>query len=280
MNQEDFITKKPNCPFLQQYISYYYFHNSLGGHRKRYIYYPNTKCALTIYKNSKVTFSDKYSITEPDTKTDFSFLYSGIQKQLRTSEIIAPFEKIGIIFNELGINHFIRQPLSSITTHPVDKHFNYFGNDLINSCKSIYNTKELDEKINLLDNFLKKKFCDFQDEQFKNCIHTIISSKQKLTVSEISEQLQINKKTLLRLFKKHLCCTTKEYLNIVQFRKSLNEYLLINKTQSFTELAINSQYYDQSQFINHFKKLSGENPKTFFKNIKHIGSEDTFWTFQ
>tara|TARA_B110000902_G_C14262057_1_gene570118 strand:+ start:92 stop:937 length:846 start_codon:yes stop_codon:yes gene_type:complete len=281
MNQEKFITKKPNSPFLQQYISYYYFHNSLDDYdRKKYIYYPNIKSALTIYKNSKVTFNDTYSITEPDSETDFSFLYSGIQKQLRTSEIIAPFDKIGIVFNELGINHFIKQPLSSILTHTDDKQFNHFGNDLINSCKSIYNTIELNEKINLLDNFFESKFCDFKDDKLKDCIHTIDSSKQKLTVSEVSEQLQINRKTLLRLFKKHLCCTTKEYLNIIQFRKSLNQYLLINKKQSFTELAIDSQYYDQSQFINHFKKLSGENPKTFFKNIEHLGSEDTFWTFQ
>jgi AraC-like DNA-binding protein len=280
MKREEFITKKPNSPFLQQYISYYYFHNSLGNYEsKKYIYYPNIKSALTIYKNSKVTFSDKYSRTEPDTKTDFSFLYSGIQKQLRTSEIIAPFNKIGIVFNELGINHFIKQPLSSITIHPVDKQFNHFGNDFINSCESIYNTKELDEKINLLDIFFESKFCDFQNKKFKDCIHTIVSSKDKLTVTELSEKLQINKKTLLRLFKNHLCCTTKEYLNIVQFRKSLNDYLLVNKKSSLTELALDSQYYDQSQFINHFKKLSGKNPKTFFKNIEHIGDEDIFWTF-
>jgi AraC-like DNA-binding protein len=281
MNREEFITRKPNNPFLQQYISYYYFHNSLGNYESnKYIYYPNIKNALTIYKNSKVIFYEKYSRTEPDTKTGFSFLYSGIQKQLRTSEIIAPFDKIGIVFNELGINHFIKQPLSSLTSNTIDKHFDYFGKDFVSSCKSIYSTKELDEKINLLDIFFESKFYDFQDKKFKDCMNTIISSKQKLTVSEVSEQLQINRKTLLRLFKKHLCCTTKEYLNIAQFRKSLNEYLLINKNQSFTELAIGSQYYDQSQFINHFKKLSGENPKTFFKNIKHLGNEDTFWTFQ
>lgn len=281
MNQDTFITRKPNTPFLHPYISYYYFHRSLESTvGKKYIYYPNTKSALTIYKNSKVTFDYNQSKTEPDTKTDFSFLYSGMQKQLRTSEIIAPFNKIGIVFNELGINHFIKQPLSSISSHPIDKYFPYFGNDLIKSCVSIYNEKELDKKVSALDVFFENKFCAFKDEKFKNCIRVIIDSKEKISVQELSESLQINRKTLLRLFKKHLCCTTKEYLNIVQFRKSLNDYLLENKNQSFTELALENQYYDQSQFIAHFKKLSGENPRAFFKNVERVGEEDVFWTFK
>ncbi len=281
MSREKFITKKPNNSFLRQYISYYYFHKSLDNSvEKRFIYYPNIKNALTIYKNSKVTFNENQSRTEPDSKTNFSILYSGIQKQLRITEIIAPFDKIGIVFNELGINHFVKEPLSNISNHSIDKHFNYFGNELVKSCEFIYNENDLDKKVSLLDSLFQNEFCDFKDKKIKSCITIILNSNEKLTVAELSERLQINKKTLLRLFRNHLCCTTKEYLNIVKFRKSLNDYLLVNKKLSLTELALKNQYYDQSQFINHFKKLSGKSPKSFFKNVKHLGAEDVFWTFQ
>lgn len=281
MRYEEFITIKPNNPLLQQYISYYYFHSSENNAVKnKYTYYPNTKSALTIYKNSKITFSFNQSKTEPDTETEFCFSYSGIQKYFRTAEIIAPFDKIGIVFNQLGINHFMKEPLSDILNNSVNMSFNYFGNDLIKSCKSIYHEKEIDKKVNLLDEFFESKLHDFQNKNFKDCVNLIISSNKKMTIEELAEKLNINKRTLLRLFKKHLYCTTKEFLNIIQFRKSLNYYLLVNKNLSFTDLALESQYYDQSQFINHFKKLSGENPKTFFKNIKHLGKEDIFWTFQ
>jgi len=278
MNREEFITMKPKNLFLRKYISYYYFHKSSDNSiERKYIYYPNFKSALTIYKKSKVKFTSNYSRTAPDAKTDFSFLYSGMQKQLRISEIIAPFDKIGIVFNKLGINHFIQPSLSEISNHSNNKHFNYFGKDLIKSCESVYKEKELDKKVSHLDIFFEKKFHGFKDERLKYCVNIILNSNNKLTVTELSEKLQINKKTLLRLFKKHLCCTTKEYLKIVQFRKSLNDYLLKNNKMSLTKLAIENQYYDQSQFISHFKSLSGEKPKTFFKKIKRFGTEDIFW---
>lgn len=281
MKQKEFVTHKPNSSFLQEHISYYYFHCSVDNSlQKRFMYYPNSKNALTIYRNSKVEYSCNHSRTIPDIETDFSFLYSGVQKQCRTAEIQAPFDKIGIVFQETGINHFIKVPLSSISGDPIDKSFTYFGNDLIACCESIYTEKNIESKVTLLDQFFEDKFCDFKEEVLKKCIYIIIESSEKFTVKELSNELDVSRKTLLRLFNKHMCCTVKEYIDIIQFRKSLTDYLLKNNNASLTEIALKNEYYDQSQFINHFKKLTGFNPKSFFKNVKHLGTEDTFWTFK
>ncbi len=279
--KEKFITQKPSNYFLQKYISYYYFHNSSNHEfHKKFIYYPNFKNALTIYKNSSVEFSDNHSISKPNCKTDFSFIYSGVQNQFRTAEIISPFDKIGIVFQELGINHFIEVPLSTISNHPIQMSFNYFGNNFIQLCQAVYNEEDLENKIKLLDNYFINHFIDFQEKTLKNCINLILNSKHKITVHELSKKCGVNRKSLLRLFKKHLCCTTKDYIDIVQFRGALNDYLQDNKRLSFTEIALENEYYDQAQFINHIKKLTGINPKKFFKNIKHLGNEDTFWAFK
>lgn len=281
MNKEKFITKKPKSTFLQQHISYYYFHSSSEKlTRKKIAFYPNIKNALTIYNKSKVSFYEDYSIVKPDTSIDYSVCYSGVQKVSRLTEIIGPFDKIGIVFNELGINHFINTELSSVLNDHWDKSFTYFGEALLSSCQLIYEEKDLDKKVELLDAFFENKYCGFDNISFKNCIDIILNEKDKLTVNELSEQSQIKPKTLLRLFKKHLCCTVKTYLNIVQFRKVLNEFLLKNKHLSLTDLALNNQYFDQAQFIHHFKKLAGEKPKAFFRNVKHLGEEATFWTIQ
>ncbi|MEO9572057.1 MAG: AraC family transcriptional regulator [Polaribacter sp.] len=278
--EEIFITRKPVNLFLQKYISYYYFHDSIkGSTAKKYAFYPNTKCALTIYKDSDVEFSSNHSKTVPSEKKELIFLYSGIQNKMRTAEIQVPFKKIGIVFQELGINHFIDQPLSEIMDNPIEKHFNFFKNDFTKNCFTIYNEKSIDEKIKILDAFFMDKYVDFKEILLKQSIELILNSNQKLSIIDLCEQLKTNRKTLLRLFKKHLCCTTKEYINIVQFRKALNDYLLINKKTSLTNIAISNEYYDQAQFINHFKKLTGINPKKFFNNIQHLGNEDTFWTF-
>ncbi len=279
--KEKFITQKPNSLFLHKYIAYYYFHcSSNHGLHKKFIYYPNIKNALTVYKNSNIEFSNNHSISKPNNKTDFSFIYSGVQNQFRTAEIISPFEKIGIVFQELGINHFIDIPLSTISNHPIEKSFNYFGNEFAQLFDAVYSEKNLANKVKLLDIFFTNKYRYFKEETLKDCVKTILNSKHKITVHELSNKYNISRKTLLRAFKKHLCCTTKDYIDIVQFRNALNDYLLLNTKLSFTELALENEYYDQAQFINHIKKLTGINPKKFFKNVKHLGEENTFWTFQ
>ncbi len=281
MKGEKFITQKPINPFLHKFISYYYFHFSEEKNlQKRFIYYPGYKCALTIYNHSSVKYGPNYSRVIPNKKSPFVFLYSGVQTQIRTAFILAPFDKIGIVFNALGINHFIEPSLDKISGRPIDMSFNHFGEDLINVCKSIYAEKSVEGKIQLLDLFFEKKYCDFKEERLKKCVQFILNSAHKPSVTELSQSFNLSRKTLLRWFNRHLCCSVKDYIDIVQFRKSLNQYLLESNQDSLTALALDNDYYDQAQFINHFKKLSGVNPKRFFKEVMHLGKEDTFWTFE
>ena len=280
MKQENFITHKPKNSFLRDYIAYYYFHScTTDSIQKKFIYYPGYKNALTIYRNATVEFGLNYSSVEPDKETDVIFLYSGVQKHFRTAYILSPFDKIGIVFRELGINHFIDGQLANLSNHPIDKSFDHFGEDITTTFKAIYAKETIDEKIKLLDQIFDHKFRGFREELLKESVDLIIHSSNKLQVKELSAKLNVSRRTLLRLFKKHLCCSVKDYIDIVQFRKSLDDYLLKNKVDSLTSLAHRNDYYDQSQFIHHFKKMAGVNPNDFFGNIDHIGQEDTYWTF-
>lgn len=282
MNHEVFVTQRPKSKFLQQYISHYYFHQApIDSLRKEFIYYPTHKNALTIYKGSKVEFGEGYSSVEPDPHQDFAFIYSGMQRQLRTALIKPPFDKIGIVFQALGINHFIESPLADFSSDPIQKSFDRFGMYMIPSCKLIYDEKNINVKVDLLDSYFEGSYRGFHEPIVRDCSGMIIDSQEKVTVNDLCEQLGVHRKTLLRLFNKHLCCSIKDYIDIVQFRKSLDHFLSEEQQASLTEIALKSDYYDQSQFINHFKKLTGVNPKHFFKNVECIGNENRlFWTFK
>ena len=282
MNEEKFITHKPINPTLTPYISYYYFHSS-KDHRlqKRFIYYPGFKNALTIYRNATVKFAHHYSQVVPDSNPNYVFIYSGMQSHPRTADMVAPFDKIGIVFNGLGINNFTAQPLGKISTHPIEKSFHYFGNDFTACCRAVYAENDTITKVALLDHFFATQLMGFQDHMLLKSIQTIHQSPQKLSVTNLSERLNTHRKTLLRLFQKHLVCSVKDYLDIVQFRKSLDDYFLFTQQKiSLTELALKNDYYDQSQFIHHFQRLAGINPKTFFQNVQQVGKEATFWALQ
>lgn len=280
MEQNEFITRKPNIQFLNKYISYYYFHRSFSDSLETsFIYYPGIKNALTIYKGANAAYGIDFSRVVPDKRNDFIFIYSGIQKQARKAYITSPFDKIGIVFNQLGINHFISIPLSTALSHPVDKSFHYFDNDLKNYCSKIYEESDYDRKTELLDQFFKTKYNNFEEPILKKCVQEIINTSGKLTVKDLSLKFHVSRKTLLRLFQTHMACSIKDYIDIVRFRKAMNEYILLNRSVSLTEMALSNGYYDQSHFINHFKKFTGINPKLLFKNIRHVGKEGTFWTF-
>lgn len=279
-SQQEFITHKPKSEFLQQFISYYYFHTlTEKGVEANFRYYPGYKNALTIYKNSSVTYGQGYSEVVPDSNSGYIFLYSGIQPEVRTAYITGPFQKIGIVFHELGINHFIDEDLNKLSSDPIEKSFSYFGDDLKQQCDAIYNKSDIDEKVDLLDAFFVNRYIGFDETLVKQCVKEIIHSSEKQTVSNLAEKFQVSRKTLLRTFQKHLCCSVKEYIDVVQFRNVLYDYLLQKKDDSLTGVALDNDYYDQSQFINHFKKFSGINPTKFFKHVEHVGQEALFWTF-
>jgi len=280
--QELFITRKPHNPFLKDYISYYYFHICTSEViRKDFIYYPGFKNALTIYQNSKVEYGPRYSKVSPafNQNTEYIYLYSGMISSYRKATILSPFNKIGVVFNVLGINHFLDVPLSKLSKHPVEKSFNYFDKDFKSILNNIYKKQDFGHKVRLLDRFFEEKYCGFNDEIVKSCVQKIMETEGKITVQSLAVQNDISRRTLLRLFKKHLSCPVKNFIDIVQFRKSLDCFLNDQKINSFSELAHRMDYYDQPQFIHHFKKLTGINPKGFFSEIAHLGNEDTYWTF-
>ena len=245
----------------------------------KFDYYPSLKNAITIYKNSKALYYNGFSKVVPDKNTDFIVTYTGIQTRHRTAHIESPFDKIGIVFKELGINHFIDIPLSHISSFDIDMSFDYFGEQFHIYCNSLFNNLSPEERVSILDHFFEKNFTNFQEERLKKSVALILNSTEKITVKEISGILGIDRKTLLRLFKLHLGCTVKDFIDIARFRSSLNQYLSNADKSSLTKVAIDSNFYDQAQYIHHFKKFTGNNPKNIFRSISRLGEENTFWTF-
>lgn len=275
MLQETYTTLKPKSDLLSKYIAYYYFNTSLEkNHTKSFIFYPHYRNSITVYKNAEITFNHNSSKVIPNKDRDFEITYTGIQSNSRTGKIIAPFDKIGIVFQPLGLNNFITEPLSTIITENPKSNFNYFGNDFVHVLNQVYKTTDFNKKVNLLDAFFMQKIEPFQDNRLIQAIDLMF--KGDLSMLEISETLNISRKTLLRIFKKHLNCSPKEFANLVKFRKAINTYQEHKPT--LTDLAYQNDYYDQSDFIKHFKKVTSFNPKKFFGNLSHLGTEDTFWT--
>lgn len=275
-----FRTQQPASLFLRKYIAYYYFHqtNEKSG-TLRFTYYPHIKNALTIYRNSSAVMLDDYTSRTIPNANDYFFTYTKLVRRYSDAELNAPFDKIGVVFQPLGINHFINGNLSEIIEKEINPNLTYFKASMRPFLDKIYDADNLNKKVEYLDSYFQSVFVGFEEKRVSDVIQLILNTEQKYTVQTLAATLNINRKTLLRLFKKHLCCSVKDYLGAVQFRRALETYQSKTNKPLLTHLALDSDYYDQSDFINHFTKITGFNPKRFFKKVVKYGEEETFWAF-
>ncbi|WP_341908482.1 AraC family transcriptional regulator [Fluviicola taffensis] len=260
---ERFVTIRPKSKLISKYVSYYYFHDSDEmDFKKNFLFYPHFKHGFTVYQ-------------EPEgIRTLFTMNYD----QQMTVELKGVFHKIGVAFNPLGINQFISKPISELYD-PVKRSFSHWNPDIIPELKEVFQIADLHQKSQLLDQIFERRFnLNPKLVILEQALNLIFESFGTIQVDELSEQIGVSRKTLLRHFRKHLCCSIEEYKKVVKFRTSIQAASSMG-AKNLTEISLYSLYYDQSDFTNRFKELTGQNPSAFFASIRQMGEEDIFWKF-
>lgn len=158
--------------------------------------------------------------------------------------------------------------------------FPHFGEEFREVLTRVFDEKDLQNKVTLLDTFFEKRFVEFDEPILKKSIKEIISTNGAIKVAELSEEVNTNRKTLLRLFKKHTNMSVEEYRKMVMFRQAFNYFHQSKEKTNLTDVALFSMYYDQAHFIKHFKSITKETPTTLLSKISHLGEEDTYWYFE
>lgn len=108
------------------------------------------------------------------------------------------------------------------------------------------------------DSFIKVERLNSAREEIKKSIEYINDNLEyDLTVSNLSEVANLSLYYYIRVFKKEIGLTPKEYI-IQQRIKKAKELILKNKPLSYC--AIKSGFFDQSHMLKYFKLYTGLNP--------------------
>lgn len=265
----------PKAEQLKKLIKLYYIQQSDAPTTTKTTYFPNYTTTLNIYQQSKVTWGELSRIHEHDATQPFLKLLVG--KFDKSREIITKgrFNKLTIVFNPLGISHFLKAPLSHYATNHFS-FFNGFGESFDELLPQVFDAPAIEEKRDFLDAYFLKKYIGFKEDRLTFAVKSILETDGDTTIQELAKMLNISRKTILRLFKAHLLFTPSAYKSVVKFRKALNSYQLKNKQQNFSSLAYTSNYYDQSDLNFHFKAKTGLTPQQLFKSIQQI-EQDLYW---
>ncbi|MEN2415884.1 helix-turn-helix transcriptional regulator [Flavobacterium mesophilum] len=123
--------------------------------------------------------------------------------------------------------------------------------------------------INELLNTINLYFEELSDSNLnENTIERICEliriKKEEISVSEIGKHLNSSQRLLQIKFKTATGLTIKKYIQILKFRKSVDQMINADLEKlSLTEIALYNQYFDQSHFIRKFKDVTKTTPKTF-----------------
>lgn len=273
---EQFQTFTPKDLHLKGLVAYYYVHAASDSEfESSFTYYPHYRNAITIYLDCEVDFSDSSSLVRPGKAGSSRVLFSRNYDRRISVHLKGAFKKIGIAFEPLGVNAFLDSSLSAVAPDKVND-FDFFDPGLPTIVRRGLDGAS-DDLVSAIDAFLISKYKYFDHAPLKTAVSELLQADGGIGVEALSAQLGISRKTLLRMFREHLCTSVEGYKKLVRFRNALNHYLLSENKTTFTALALDHQYYDQPAFIKHFKSITGLSPRAFFAQLKRYGEKDTFW---
>ncbi len=119
-----------------------------------------------------------------------------------------------------------------------------------------------DTRIELIqDEFLKAAKPD-SSGPIDKAMEVLFSKQGNASVASLCEAACVSERQLERLFKKYIGIPPKFYARIIRF-----SYIFQNaqeRKMSWSELGLETGFYDQSHFIRNFKAFTGEDPSKYF----------------
>lgn len=238
-------------------------------------YYPNYTSTINIYKNTQLEYDVVRRSHRPSKVENFKILFVGKFNRSREIHTYGPYRKLTIVFHPLGLNHFVKGPLGPL----IQEHFSffdYYGEELNQLLPQLFSKAELEARSQILDDFFLSQYHVFAEPRLKRAVALILQSEDTLKVQDIADQLQISRKTLLRLFRKHLSYSVEEYISVVKFRKTMINYQSKSGKRNLSQIAVEGNYYDQSDFYKNYKLKCGQTPSQLFKELQTIDT-GLFW---
>lgn len=237
---------------LRKYARYFWVleDDSLDFSEKTFKIMPDGLAGL-IFQENKKSFLSKDNQELPQL-----FLYGQTTKHTE-HKAIKTFRNIGIYFQPTALKSIFGIDANELT----NQHIDIDALIKTNITDQLLNIATAEQKIELLSSFLIQQAEKRKTENEK----VIFASEQLqkgLSLPTIQTELNISERSLERYFKQHIGISPKLYARINRFQSALEQ---IRQTQfdKLTNIAYQSNYFDQSHFIREFKEFAGTSPKNF-----------------
>jgi hypothetical protein len=140
------------------------------------------------------------------------------------------------------------------------------GKELEQNIVSATNTNE---RIEIIEEFLLHKLEDkaLIDNIVKSTIDTLFSTRGGTAINSILKDDLSKRRQLERKFVAQIGISPKQLGKVIRLQTAL-KMVLNQQSETLTEIAYESEYYDQGHFIKDFKEFTGTTPKEFLGDEK------------
>lgn len=121
------------------------------------------------------------------------------------------------------------------------------------------------ERVRIMENFLRSHLQKSRtfDKYTRTAADLFSHSPDENHILKLTREFGIGLRQFERQFKGQVGMSASQFIKISRFQRVISTKLA-RPEMSFSELAVENGYYDQSHFSREFKDLSGLSPKAFF----------------
>ena len=246
---------------LKPFIKQYWAIECALGHGDPYTYriVPTGLPELILYIDYK-PLSQNRTLEE-------NFLLNGQHNNYYDLLISGNLSVFSILFQPQGLSQFFKLPLYELTNLSVPLKYINKKISYELQCK-LSETISFQNRIDIAEKHFYHLIADnnnsFEFQRINQTIELIRKNKGNIDIDTLSQYVCLSRKQFERKFLEFIGISPKQYLKTIRFQAAIY-FKSRNAQLSMTELAYESGYYDQSHFINDFKKLSGLTPKLYFE---------------
>lgn len=190
-------------------------------------------------------------------------------------QIIEPFyiEPTGYVntfavrFYPCGFANFVSMPIKDLANKETPIEFLFGANTAKELEQNIIQAKDSKQRIENIEFFLLEKLNDQKtiDNIVKKTVDALLSSKGTESITTILKEDLSKRRQLERNFKKQIGVSPKQLGKVIRLQTAL-KMLLDKKMDNLTNIAYESEYFDQAHFTKDFKEFTGISPKEFLGN--------------
>ncbi len=246
-------------PSLANYVKYFWVGEALASQQQLFIHHATAASSAKLVFHYGGGFQEKCA--SGAIRKSFS---SGIQGQSKIHTQFFAAQNIGILgveFYPYAIPLLFSLPATELTNQYVDLK-TFFGSKGEVLEESIFRAQNTGQRVSILTQFLESLIKPTRKTFIIDAVQQLNKSKGNINLELFARQLPFSQRQFERLFKDLVGLSPKSYLRILKFETALSR---VYSVDSFTDLALDTGYFDQAHFNHDFKEFTGLHPKDYLK---------------